>query len=152
MNAPVKAKRTHIETMVEKDYLGAWDFADRDWTLEVEKVEKKTLNLSGGKKKTVPVLTFKGARKKFVLAARTNRDQIAALYGPYIEDWQGKALTLYCDPHCKSPEGRGKTVPGIRIRPVKPTTKGEALPEKPVDEDMKAAQDAGFGREPGQEG
>lgn len=148
------SKRTHIETMVEKDYLGSWDVAERDFTLTIERVEKKELTLRGGKKKVVPVLTFRGARKKFVLAARTNRDTIAAIYGPYVEDWVGKAITIYMDPKCKSPNGG--TIPGIRVRPMAPRGAAETtLPERPVDEDMRAAQDEAFadeGREPGQEG
>lgn len=146
------AKRTHIETLVEKDYLGAWDFADRDWTMTIEKVEKKTLTMRGGKTKVVPVLTFKNARKKFVLAARTNRDTITAMYGPYIEDWYGKAVTLFMDPNCKNPNG-GKPIPGIRIRPMVPKEKPvDRLPEREVDPAMQAAQDAAFDRQPGQEG
>jgi hypothetical protein len=140
-------KRTHIETLVEKDYLGSWDVADRDYTLVIERVEKKQLTMRGGKTKVVPVLTFRGARKKFVLAARTNRETIAGMYGPYIEDWYGKAITLFMDPHCKSPSGG--TCPGIRIRPMVPRGKPEErMPERPVDESMQAAQDAAF-REPG---
>lgn len=135
------SKKTHIETLVEKDYLGSWDVADRDFTLVVERVEKKTLTMRGGKTKVVPVLTFRGARKKFVLAARTNRETITGMYGPYVEDWYGKAITLFMDPKCKSPSGG--TCPGIRIRPMIPTAKAEAvMPEKPVDEAIRSQQDA----------
>lgn len=145
------AKRTHIETMVEKDYLGAWDFAEREYTMAIDKVEKKTLTMRGGLKKTVPVLTFKNARKKFVLAARTNRDTITAMYGPYIEDWAGKLITLFMDPKCKNPSGG--TCPGIRIRPMVPRGQAtETLPEREVDPEMRAAQDEAFERQPGQEG
>lgn len=136
------AKRTHIETLVEKDYLGAWDFADREYTLTIERVEKKTLTMRGGIKKVCPVLTFKGARKKFVLAARTNRDTIANMYGPYVEEWPGKAITLFMDPKCKSPSGG--VCPGIRIRPSVPKSAGEVLPEREVDPEMQAVQDAAF--------
>ena len=147
-------KKTHIETMVEKDHLAAWDVEGRDWTMTIDRVEKKTLTLRGGVKKTVPVLTFKEARKKFVLAARTNRETISDMYGPYIEDWAGKLITLFMDPHCKSPSGG--TCPGIRVRPMVPKAKPEPMPEKPVNEEMRAAQDAAFRNEdargPGQEG
>jgi hypothetical protein len=136
------AKRTHIETMVDKDYLAAWDVAERDYTLTIDRVEKKTLTMRGGKTKAVPVLTLRGARKKFVLAARTNRDTIANLYGPYIEEWPGKAITLFMDPKCKSPSGG--TCPGIRIRPSVPKGAGEVLPEREVDKEMQAQQDAAF--------
>lgn len=135
-------KRTHIETLVEKDYLGAWDVEDRDYTLVIERVEKKKLTMRGGKTKVVPVLTFRGARKKFVLSARTNRETIAGMYGPYIEDWYGKAITIFMDPKCKSPSGG--TCPGIRIRPMVPKGQAESLPEKPVNEEMRAQQDAAF--------
>jgi len=143
-------KKTHIESLVEKDYLGSWDVADRDYTLEIEHVAKKKLNMRGGKTKIVPVLTFRGARKKFVLSARTNRETIAGMYGPYIEDWYGKRITLYMDPKCKS--ASGGTCPGIRIRPTVPRGQAEAaMPERPVDEAMRAEQEAAM-REPGEEG
>lgn len=142
------AKKTHIETLVEKDYLGSWDVADRDYTLVIEKVEKKKLTMRGGKTKVVPVLTFRGARKKFVLAARTNRETIAGMYGPYVEDWYGKAITLFMDPNCKSPSGG--VCPGIRIRPMVPRGKAEeVMPERPVDETMQAQQDAAHRGEEG---
>lgn len=142
-------KKTHIETLVEKDYLGAWDVEERDYTLVIDHVEKKKLTMRGGKTKVVPVLTFRGARKKFVLAARTNRETISAMYGPYVEDWYGKAITIFMDPKCKSPNGG--TVPGIRIRPTIPRGQAENLPEKPVNEEMRAQQDAAFaGHEAGQ--
>ena len=95
-----------------------------------------------------------GLSQALSLAARTNRDTIAAIYGPYVEDWVGKAITIYMDPKCKSPNGG--TIPGIRVRPMAPRGAAETtLPERPVDEDMRAAQDEAFadeGREPGQEG
>lgn len=145
-------KKTHIETMVEKDYIGSWDVADRDHTQIIDFVEKKKLTMRGGKTKVVPVLTFRGVRKKFVLAARTNRDTIMGMYGPYIEDWSGKAITLFMDPNCKNPSG-GPPVPGIRIRPTVPKGPAEtSMPEQPVDEKMRAQQDAAFrgeGRQPG---
>lgn len=142
-------KKTHIETMVEKDYLGSWDVADRDHTQTIDSVAKTKLTMRGGKTKIVPVLTFRGVRKKFVLAARTNRDTITGMYGPYVEDWAGKAITLFMDPNSKSPSGG--VCPGIRIRPMVP--KGPAdtsMVERPVDEKMQAAQDAAF-REPGED-
>lgn len=144
------AKRTHIETLVEKDYLGAWDVEGRDYTMTIDRVEKKKLTMRGGKTKVVPVLTFREARKKFVLAARTNRETIAGMYGPYVEDWEGKRITIFMDPKCKSPSGG--TVPGIRVRPMVPKGPAETMPEKPVNEEMRRAQDEAFEREPGQEG
>lgn len=146
------AKKVHIEEMVEKDYLAAWDVSDRDFTLTIEKVEKKELVMRGGKKKVVPVVTFRGARKKFVLAARTNRDTISGMYGPFPVDWVGKAITLYMDPKCKSPQGG--TCPGIRIRPTVPRGPSETIApdqEKPVDEAMRAQQDAAHERQAGED-
>lgn len=141
------AKKVHIEEMVEKDYLAAWDVSDRDFTLTIGSVEKKELVMRGGKKKVVPVVTFNGARKKFVLAARTNRDTIAGMYGPYPVDWIGKSITLFMDPKCKSPNGG--VCPGIRIRPMVPRGPAETMTtEKPVDHEMRAQQDAAH-REPG---
>lgn len=151
------AKKTHIETLIEKDYIGSWHVADRDHTLVIERVEKKQITMRGGKKKWVPVLSFRGVQKKMILQARTNRETISDMYGPYIEDWIGKSVSLFMDPNCKNPNGKG-VIPGVRIRPMVPKGPPDTtLPERPVDPDMRAAQNEAFAeqpdeREPGAEG
>lgn len=150
-------KKTHIETLIEKDYIGSWHVADRDHTFEIEKVQKKQITMRGGKKKVVPVLWFVGVQKKMILQARTNRETISEMYGPYIEDWVGKAITLYMDPNCKSPNGKG-VIPGVRVRPMIPKGPAEkSLVDRPVDPEMRAAQNEAFEgqseeRQPGEEG
>lgn len=144
---------TDWRSLIEKDYLGAWDLVDqqgkpKDFTLLIDKVESKTLKtkqLPKGKRKAV--VRFKGAEKALV-ANSTNCETIENMYGREIEGWIGKLVTLYattCD------VGPKKGVPCIRIRPRIPTGRVDAVVAQPVDQAQRAKQDEAFGREPGED-
>jgi len=144
---------THWRQLIEKDHLGAWDLvADdgntpKDFTLQIVKVESvalKTKQTPKGKRKAV--ITFARARKKFVCNT-TNCEVIESMYGQHIEGWVGKLITLY-QGDVRNPNGRG-TIKGICVRPRKPSGQAEAVPEREVDPQMRADQEAAFGREPG---
>jgi hypothetical protein len=153
----------HWRTLIEKDYLGAWNLVDKadkpkDYTLQIAKVEGvklKTAQTPKGKGKAV--ITFARAEKKFV-ANTTNCKVIAAMYGDDIEGWIGKKITLYMG-DVRNPDGGG-TIKGIKVRPKIPGGAAEAIEAaQPVDEEMRGAQNAAFGRgedaparEPGEEG
>ena len=140
---------SHWRTMIEKDYLGAWDLADaagkpRDFTLEIERVESKILKTKEdpkGKRKVA--ITFAGARKAFV-ANSTNCQLIEAMYGGETTAWKGKKITLYGTTTSVGPK---RNVPCIRVRPMIPKAAAETLAEKPVDAAMREAQDEAFARE-----
>ncbi len=142
-------------TMIEKDYLGAWDLVGRDekpkdFTLTIRKVASvnlKTKETPKGKRKVV--ITLDGAKKAFVSNA-TNCETIESLYGSDTDAWSGKLITLY-QTDVRNPKGSG-TIKGIRVRPQKPQQKAETLVDRPVDDAMRAEQNEAFGREPGEEG
>lgn len=147
----------HWRTMMEKDYLGAWDLVDddgkpREYTLQIVKVASvalKTRETPKGKRKVV--ITFRQAKKAFV-ANTTNCEAIESLYGSDTDKWVGELVTLY-QTDVRDPKGKG-TIKGIRVRPVKPA-KGSAAPElkeREVDPAIRDAQNESFGREPGEEG
>lgn len=157
---------THWRTLIEKDHFGAWDLVDKDgstpkdYTLQIVKVETKLLKTAQqpkGKRKCV--ITFARAEKKFVANA-TNCKTIEGMYGPDIEAWVGKKITLY-QGDVRNPDGGG-TIKGIKVRPKIPAGAPEPIAARPVDEEMRAAQNAAFGRgdgneqpparEPGEEG
>lgn len=154
---------THWRTLIEKEYLGAWDLIDKagnpkDFTLQIKKVagEKlKTAQTPKGKGKCV--ITFERAEKRFVVNA-SNCKNIALMYGDDYEVWIGKKITLY-QGDVRNPDGGG-TVKGIKVRPKIPAGAPEPIAAQPVNEEMRAAQNAAFGgkdeqppaRETGEEG
>jgi hypothetical protein len=66
---------------------------------------------TGGKKEDCTVAHLVG-QKPMILNV-TNSKMIAKLYGPYIEDWAGKPITLYAS----TTKLAGETVECLRIRP-----------------------------------
>jgi hypothetical protein len=152
-------------TMIEKDYLGAWDLVGkdekpRDFVVEIKKVASvslKTRQTPKGKRKVV--ITFANARKAFV-SNTTNCETIQAMYGPDTDGWVGKLITLY-QTDVRNPDGKG-TVKGIRVRPKRPSGQAEDIPDRDVDPEIRAAQNEAFDRdsasapiderEPGEEG
>lgn len=144
----------HWRSLIEKDYLGAWDLVGkdgkpRDFTLKISKVESRKLQTKQqpkGKRKAV--IRFDGADKAMV-ANSTNCETIEGMYGADTDAWTGKMVTLYqttCD------VGPKRNVPCIRVRPTIPRGKSEPIASQPVDPAARAKQDDAFDREPGEEG
>lgn len=133
----------HWKTLIEKDYLGAWDLAaddgtPREFTLEIVEVSSQLLRTKEqpkGKRKAV--ISFKGATKRMVANA-TNCETIEGMYGGDVAGWIGKRVTLY-QTDVRSP--KGGTIRGIRVRPMIPKTKAEAIVARPVDAEMRDKQD-----------
>ncbi len=147
--------KTHYKMLVPSTYLGQWDLTDPktsktfEPTVEIESVNaytsprKRKKKMPDGswvevKDKPKLDLSFKG-KKKHWLCNVVGRETIAAMYGPYIEDWIGKRITLYVD---SSVMFAKKRTGGIRVRPMVP---GSNVPttleplDEPVDE-AKAAE------------
>lgn len=152
---------THYKTMIDTEYLGQWDIpAGRDVTVLIAKVERWTPEVQRSKKdpkdptrrihepnKRIKI-SFQG-KKKAWLAGPVSQSAIAAMYGPHVEHWIGKAITLYVDTQVKM--GRA-TVGGLRVRPMVPTARPTDDPlDRPVDPEVRAAQDAAFERQPGED-
>lgn len=135
-----------VRSMVDRDYIGAWDLVDndgkpRDYTVEIISTEPKKLrsrNKETGKMelKTVPVVRFARVEKGLCLSAKINRETVIDLYGPDTRTWVGKKITLYPTKTLAF----GKTVDCIRIRPVAPKGPAEQVETRPVDEEMRARQ------------
>ena len=138
----------HWRKMIDKSYLGSYDMTDgagspKDYTLTVARVDSVAVqSRESPKGKRKVVITFERAEKKFI-ANVTCCEVIESLYGPDTTKWVGQKLTLY-QTLVRSP--KGGQIPGIRIRPKKPSGDSEAIVAKPVDEEMRAAQDEAFGR------
>ena len=108
-------KKTHWKRLVNPDYIGAYALnPGEDLTVTIKQVVREQVTQAGGKKEECTVAHLNGA-KPFILNA-TNSKTIARLYGPYIEDWAGKDITLYAT---MTTFGRD-TVECLRIRAVEP--------------------------------
>lgn len=110
----------HYRSLYDANYIGAWDLTG-DTVVTIEKVEAGELVSEGNKKSRKPILTFKGAQKKFAVN-KTNGKTIARLYGTDTTKWIGKRITIYPTQTKFGPE----TVDAIRVRPEAPPEKKEA--------------------------
>lgn len=158
--------QTHYKQAIESDHLGQWDLRNRVTGERVEPVvtiESITLFVPAKprmKRGTDGVMrpekinkyriTFLGKRKALIANA-TIQSQIAALYGPRLEDWIGKKIKLYVDPKVKM---GNKVTGGIRVWDDAPQ-QSESPTDDPLDnvadERVKALLDDAFDREPGDE-
>jgi hypothetical protein len=109
---------TNWKSLQERQWLYPFDLVDphtkkpREFMLEIVDVTTtvfKTKKNPDGKSEVT--ITFKKARKRLV-ANTTNCETIASMYGPNIEDWIGKRITLY---PTTTTVGR-ETKPCIRVR------------------------------------
>lgn len=107
--------KTHWKRLVNPDYIGAYALnPGEDLTVTIKQVVREFVTQTGGKKEECTVAHLVGA-KPLILNA-TNSKTIAKLYGPYIEDWAGKAITLYAS---TTTFGR-EMVECLRIRATEP--------------------------------
>ena len=114
------------------DYIGAYSLNEgEDLTVKIDYVVREMITGTGGKKEECTVAHLVG-QKPFILNA-TNSKSIAKLYGPYIEDWAGKPITLFAS----TTKLAGDTVECLRIRP----TVTRRQPPKITDERLKVALD-----------
>lgn len=105
--------KTHWKRLINPDYLGAYSLEEgQDLTVVIESVCRDVVTGTGGKKEECTIAYLKG-QKPFILN-NTNSKSIAKLYGPYIEDWAGKPITVFAS----TTKLAGDTVECLRIRPV----------------------------------
>jgi len=105
-------QKTHWKLLQNPDYIGAyWIPPGEDVTVTIDYVVREMITGTGGKKEECTVAHLQGV-KPFILNA-TNSKTIAKLYGPYIEDWAGKPITLFAS----TAKLAGDTVECLRIRP-----------------------------------
>jgi hypothetical protein len=121
--------RTDYRKLFDKDYIGAWDFADKDVTVTITEVKGGDLTLPGGRKAKKPVIYMNGTKKGFAINA-TNGKTIATMYGNFVQDWVGKRITLYKST-TRNPDGGGQ-VDCIRVRPQVPSAKAETDLQQPT--------------------
>lgn len=113
----------HWKSMVDRDYIFAFDLNGKDVSVEITRVVAGELTGQGGRKSKKPIAYFKGKDKGLALNA-TNCKTIAALYGNDTTNWVGKRITLYPTTTTMGSE----TVECIRVRPRAPSAAKESEP------------------------
>ena len=104
--------KTHWKRLINPDYIGAYALTpDEDLTVTIDYVQREQIVGADGKKEECTVAHLKG-HKPLILNV-TNSKSINKLYGPYIEDWSGKQITLYAS----TTKAFGEIVECLRIRP-----------------------------------
>jgi len=84
----------HYRLMYPSEYLNAADLHDKEVKATIETVKVEEVPGVDGKKAPKPVITFKGAHKRWPLP-KTCAKLIAKAFGPDTDKWVGKAITLF---------------------------------------------------------
>lgn len=117
--------KTHWKRLVDPRYIGAYALPNGDdLTVTIERVQLETVTMIGGKKEDHSIMYIKG-QKPMILNV-TNSKSIHKLYGPYIEDWAGKQITLFAS----TAKMGGEMVECLRIRPTVTTKKRQAIADQ----------------------
>lgn len=115
-------KRTHWKQLVDPRYIGAYALPNgNDLTVTIELVRLEEITMMGGKKEDHSIMYIKG-QKPMILNA-TNSKSIHKMYGPYIEEWVGKQITLYAS----TAKLGGELVECLRIRPNIPAREKKSI-------------------------
>jgi len=110
---------THWKKLTDPNYIGAHDFQpNQELTVTIESIKKERIELFSGKGLEVKdciLATFKGAKKPMILN-KENMKLIQKVTGtPYIEQWEGKVITLHVVPV----RAFGETVDAVRVKFVR---------------------------------
>lgn len=104
--------KTHWKLLINPDYLGAYSLPNgEDATVTIDFVQTEEITGSQGKKEHCTVAHL--VNQKPMILNVTNSKSIAKLYGPFIEDWAGKKITLFAT----TTKLAGDVVECLRIRP-----------------------------------
>lgn len=112
--APIpEDEKTHWKRLINPLYIGAYSLAPgHDLTVRIAGVGREIVKGVDGKEEECTVAKLVD-EKPFILN-RTNSKSIAKLYGPYIEDWAGKDITLFATKTKVAKE----VVECLRVRPA----------------------------------
>lgn len=104
--------KTHWKKLVDPRYIGAYALPNGDdITVTIELVRLERVKMMGGKEEDHTICYLKG-QKPMILNV-TNSKSIHKLYGPFIEDWAGKQITLFAS----TAKLGNELVECLRIRP-----------------------------------
>lgn len=131
--------KTHWKQLVNPDYIGAYALPDgEDLTVTIESVSREVVTCAGGKKEECTVVRLV-KNKPFIINA-TNSKSIHKLYGPYIEEWAGKQITLYAS----TTKFAGELVECLRIRPEVAKKRKQAITDERLIKAIGSIQDGTY--------
>jgi len=131
---------THFKLLFEHDYVGAWDLEGGEKTVVIDRIAVEDLKSVDGQTKKKPVVSFRGAKRRLILN-KVNAQTIADLYGPDVDKWVGKPITLIAT----TTNAFGKTVECIRVKPERPAGNGKKrglAPSEQAIEDSEPVHDS----------
>jgi hypothetical protein len=113
----MEAQKTHWKKNFNYDYMGAYSLPEgKDVVVTIKSTKKELVKGAKGKKEECFVVYFSDSDKPMILN-KTNCRIIEKLYGsPFIEDWGGKKIQLYC----AKVDAFGDTTEALRVRDFKP--------------------------------
>jgi len=133
------APKTHWKQLVDPRFVGVYALPNgEDMTVTIRYVQKETITMMGGKKEDHS-LAYLLETKPLILNS-TNSKTIEKLYGPYIEDWAGRRITLYAS----TTKLGNEMVECLRIRAKVPAEVKEALPDARMDKALQAVRKGDF--------
>ena len=112
--------KTHWKQLVNLDYIGAYALDGNDLDVTIQHAKREIVIGASGKKEECLVAHL--VDQKPLIVNRTNAKALSKLYGPYVEDWAGKRITLYPT----TTKFGGEVVECLRIRPEAPKQTGPA--------------------------
>jgi hypothetical protein len=137
MSAP--QVKTHWKQLVDPRFVGVYALPNgEDMTVTIKYVQKETITMMGGKKEDHS-LAYLVETKPLILNS-TNSKTIEKLYGPYIEDWAGRRITLYAS----TTKLGSDMVECLRIRAKVPQDVKETLTDARMDKALAAVKKGDF--------
>jgi len=107
--------KTHWKKLTNSNYIGAHDLAPgQELKLTITEIKMEKVTNSEGKTEEMATARYKGVNKPMILN-KTNMKIIAELYGPYIEDWVGKVVTI----HAVKVRAFGEVTEALRVKKVR---------------------------------
>jgi hypothetical protein len=107
---------THWKKNFDYKFTGAYELQPgEEKTVIIDRTTHEDVKSQDGKTQNCFVAYFKGDLKPMVLN-KTNCKTISKLYGPFIENWIGKAITIKAE----NVKAFGEMVEALRIKNVMP--------------------------------
>jgi hypothetical protein len=107
---------THWKKNFDYKFLGSYELEDgKEKTLTIARTGREDVMSTNGTKQNCFVAYFKESKKPMVLN-KTNCKSIESIYGPTIEDWVNKRITIVS----RRVSAFGTEVDALRIKKTKP--------------------------------
>lgn len=114
---------THWKQNFNYAFTGAYELQPgEERTLTIKETKKEEVANTNGGKELCFVAYFSESNKPMILN-KTNCKTISKLYGPFVENWIGKRITIKSE----TVKAFGETVDALRVKNVMPQ------PAKPID-------------------